>query len=329
MNLQFAPDSASNFAGAHDAVFYTITALTVIFTLLVYAMVTLFLIRYRRGAVVDRSNPVDDNHFVEYLALGIPTLLGLAIFGWSAKVFVDMRTPPKDAQELFVVGKQWMWHIQHPNGIREQNEIHLELGKPIKVTMISQDVIHGFYIPEFRVQYHVVPGRYTQLWFTPTKVGEFHLFCTILCGTQHSEMGGKVFVMTPEDFSKWQSTGGNRFKDVPQTLAEYGKQTFKDFSCANCHEDVDTERGPSLYSLLGKNRTMNDGTTVSANEEYIRDSIINPYAKILKGYENTMPIYQYKSEINEEQIRGLIEYIKTMGQSAPATGSTTTERIGQ
>jgi len=326
-NIQFAPEQASNFAGPHDALFYTITALMIFFAGLVVLMIGIFVVKYRRGAKADRSNPVHDHLKLELTWTFIPTVLAIAIFAWSTKIFVDMRTPPKDAYEVFVIGKQWMWHLQHPNGIRENNELHVPLGVPIKLTMISQDVIHGFYLPEMRVQYMVVPGRYTSQWFTPTKEGKFNIFCTIHCGTQHSEMGGSLYVLRPDDFAKWQAGGGNRFKPMPASLAKQGERIYKELACNTCHGLKDSEKGPALAGIFGKERIMANGQKVVANEDYIRRSIIAPYDQILKGYQNTMPIYVYKEQVTEEQIRALMEYIQTLGNSSETpVPATTAER---
>ncbi|MBS1704257.1 MAG: cytochrome c oxidase subunit II [Armatimonadetes bacterium] len=321
MNFQLAPDRASNFAGQYDALFYTFSAFAVFFTIAVFVMVVTFVTKYRRGKKANRANPIHHNSLLEAIFMGVPTIIALTMFVFSAKLFVDMRTPPKNSYEVFVIGKQWMWHLQHPNGIRENNELHVPVGQPVKLTMISQDVIHGFFIPDYRVQYQVVPGRYTQLWFTPTKPGKFNLFCTIHCGTQHSEMGGYVYAMEPKDFAEWQATGGNRFKERPKNLADAGKQLYEELLCNNCHMEKDNPRAPSLYGIFQSKRKMTDGTVVEADENYIRESIVNPYNRLNAGYGNQMPIYEYKKQISEEQIRMLLEYIKTLG-SAPAPVTT-------
>lgn len=323
MNWKIAPEQASNFALPHDLIFYTITILTILFTVIVGVMVVVFINKYRRGKVADRSNPVHDDHRLEAMFLGIPTLLGLAIFGWSTKVYLDMRTPPKDAYEVFVIGKQWMWHLQHPNGIRENNELHLPLNRPVKLTMISQDVIHAFYLPQMRVQYHVVPGRYTSLWFTPTKVGRFNIFCTIHCGTQHSEMGGYAYVLNEKEFQDWSASGGNRFRPKPKTVVAQGKQLFEDLHCNDCHGDKDTQKGPSLNGIFNTLRNLDNGQRVVADERHIRQSIIEPYGSLTKGYGVSMPVYEYKTQVSEEQLLALVQYVRSLSgarQGAPDMG---------
>lgn len=312
------PEAASEHANSYDALFFTISALTAIFTIGTAAMIIFFALRYKAGNKVDRRNAISHSAILEALMLGIPLVLGLAIYFWSAKNFVHARTMPKDAMEIFVIGKRWMWHVQHMNGIRENNELHVPVGQPVKLTMISQDVVHAFYIPEFRAQFHVVPGRYTQLHFTPTKPGTYRLLCAMHCGTQHSEMVGFVHVMEQKEFSEWMETGGNRYAKKPATMAELGKQVWDDKNCGNCHTDKNTERGPSLLGIWNSTRQLENGGTAVANREYLRDSIVRPWDKISKGYQTTMQSYQ--SVLSEEQVLGLISYMQTFGAGGTPTG---------
>jgi cytochrome c oxidase subunit 2 len=234
-----------------------------------------------------------------------------------------MRTPPANATEIFVIGKQWMWHMQHANGVRENNTLHVPVGVPVKLTMISQDVLHAFYIPAFRIQYHVVPGRYTMQWFTATEPGEYHLFCGMFCGTQHSEMVGTVVAMDPRDYAKWLDAGGNTV--APMTMEQAGGKAFAMRGCANCHSGADTEHGPTLYGIAGKTRRMQDGSTPVADDGYLRESILNPYNRISAGYTQTMPVYA--NQISEEEVLALLAYIKSLGgppaatAGAPSTGA--------
>lgn len=309
MNFPYRPEQASNFAMDYDALFFTISALTAIFTLMVMVLCIWLISKYKRGKDADRSNPVHHNTMIELVWSLISLVLGMGIFTWGTKLFIEMRQPPANAMEIFVVGKRWMWHIQHANGIRENNELHVPVGQPVKLTMISQDVIHAFYIPQFRVQYHVVPGRYTMLWFTATKAGKYNLFCSMHCGTQHSEMGGYVYAMERPDWQRWLASGGNRYKPVPETMVAAGEQLYKDFSCSNCHKDVDDMRAPSLNGLFGRKRTFNDGTSMIADQEYIRQSLLNPGLNVVKGYNVTMQPYTF----SEEQILAIGEYLRTKG----------------
>jgi cytochrome c oxidase subunit II len=316
LNFPATPPQASNFAQEYDLIFYALTALTVVFTLIVGVLVVYFAIKYRAGNKVDRSRPMYENLRLELTWTIIPLILGLVMFFYGARLFIEMRNPPQDSQEVFVIGKQWMWHVQHSNGVRENNTLTVPLGKPVKLTMISQDVLHAFYIPAFRVQMHVVPGRYTQMWFIPTKTGEFHLFCGMYCGTQHSEMGGKVVVLEPTEYAKWLERGG---EGVPSlTMEQAGARLFAQTGCNNCHGGVDTIRAPALTNLVGDRRAFEDGTTILADEAYIRESILRPHLRIRQGYENRMP--PYEGQLSELQVLQLIAFIRSgasLGVQAP------------
>lgn len=315
MSIPFLPERASNFAGEYDALFYTLTALTIIFTVLVGGLVLFFSIRYKQGNKVNRAGAVESHLGAELTWTVIPLILGLIMFWWSARLFIRTRTIPKDAMEIFVVGKQWMWHIQHGNGVRENNELHVPVGVPVRLTMISQDVIHGFFIPQFRVKQDVVPGRYTQQWFIATKPGKYNLECSKYCGTSHSEMGGFVYAMPPRDFQKWLESGGSS-AEPPQSLEEAGSRLYEKNACGSCHTASDTERAPTLYAISGRERTFTDGAKAVADDDYLRESILMPYAKIVKGYRDTMP--EYKNQFTEEEVLRLIAYIRSLGTLKPA-----------
>jgi len=312
MNYPIAPLQASSFAARYDALFWTITFLTVLFTVIVMACVLFFAVKYRKGSSANRKNLIHDSHKIELLWSLPPLVLGLAIFVWGASMFVEMRTMPKDAIEVFVVGKQWMWHFEHPNGVRENNELHVPVGMKVKLTMISQDVLHAMYIPAFRAQYQVVPGRYTALWFEPTRPGKYPIFCNMYCGTQHSEMGGYVYVETPQEYAAFLARGGAKKKTDVKTIADGGRELYTQLACTSCHLEKDTPRGPSLYALYGGKRKMTTGEMVEVNDDYLRESVIDPAGKLTAGYDNTMP-QNYKDQLSEEQIRSLIEYMKTLG----------------
>lgn len=311
--LPLFPESASENALRYDLLFWTISALTIVFTLLVSGLVVYFVSKYRRGSNADRSNPIDHHTGLELLWSGIPLLLAMGIFVWSANNYVNhQRRMPKDALEVFVIGKRWMWHLQHMNGIRENNELHIPVGTPIKMTMISQDVIHAMYLPEFRAQFHVVPGRYTELHFTPTKVGRFKMLCAMHCGTKHSEMVGFVNVMEKAEFARWLENGGNKNMPVAVDMAERGAQVWKTKNCGNCHAEQDSVRGPSLVGLLGSERPLADGTSVLADRDYVRDSILNPWRQITKGYQAEMPAYA--GNLTEPDILALTAYIESLSK---------------
>ncbi|MFZ4506905.1 MAG: cytochrome c oxidase subunit II [Fimbriimonas sp.] len=312
LNFPLAPPQASNFAVEHDAIFYALVILTVVFSLIVGLAVVFFTIRFREGSSASRKNPSFGDLRLEIGWSIIPLILGIIMFFFSAQLFIKMRTMPKDATEIFVIGKQWMWHAQHPNGVRENNTLHVPVGRPVKLTMISQDVIHAFYIPAFRVQYHVVPGRYTQMWFTATQKGEYHLFCGMYCGTQHSEMGGRVVAMDPAEYADWLANGGQ--KVPPMTMEQAGEKLYSKLGCNNCHGAQDNVRAPSLYALLGKKRDFSNGASLKADEGYIRESILRPYNRLTKGYEQSMPAYE--GQISEEDVMSLIAFLRTMGSGS-------------
>lgn len=305
------PEQASEHAVRYDQLFITISILTVVFTILVYALVGGFALYYRRGRKVDRKNQVTHSSSLEVVLMGVPLVLAIVIFVWSSKNFIDVRTMPKNAMEVFCIGKQWMWHFQHLDGTREMNELHVPVGKPIKLTMISQDVVHAMYLPEMRAQFHVVPGRYTELQFTPTKPGRYKLLCAMHCGTGHSEMIGSLYVLGPEEWSDWVAKDGNRFASVPKTMVEEGKKIYTELACGNCHTGVDNTQSPTLNGLMGKTRKFTDGSTAVADRDYIRESILNPHRRITSGYENTMPIYH--GQISEMQTMALLEYLTSIG----------------
>lgn len=317
-NIPVFPVRASTFADQYDFLFYLILALAVFFTVVVMFFAVFFAVRYRHGAKVNRSHPPHESLTLEITWSVIPLILGLCIFGMGAKQFIDFVSPPKKGLEVYCIGKQWMWHFEHAeNGIRENNELHVPVGVPVTVTMISQDVIHALYLPEFRFQYQVVPGRYTQAWFQATRPGVYHLFCNMYCGTQHSEMGGYVYVMSQRDYANWCANGGN--DPQPMTLAQRGHLVYNRLSCSNCHQEQTTERAPSLYGMFGKSVQYNDGSTAVIDTARLREAILNPYDHVVKGYGNTMPVY--KGDITEEDLLPLMAYIESLG--IPPTQSQT------
>ncbi|RYG27188.1 cytochrome c oxidase subunit II [bacterium] len=323
-NFPLAPPSASSFAGEYDALFYTLTAFSAFFFFLVMAGVIVFAVRYRQGSKADRSRPVYEDLRLELTLLTVPAVLGIIFFYFGAKQYIHHRTPPKDAQDIFVIGKQWMWHVQHPNGVRENNTLHVPAGRNIRLTMISQDVIHQFFVPAFRTQFMVVPGRYTTMWFKPTRVGEYHLFCNQYCGTQHAEMGGKVIVMEPREYTAWLANGGE--SQAPMTMAQRGEKLYNGrLACSNCHGATDSPRGPSLANLFGKRRTFSNAPAQLVDDEYLRESILRPYNKLTAGYGQEMPAYESQlidGKLTEENILELISYMKTMGAGTAGSSQT-------
>jgi cytochrome c oxidase subunit 2 len=302
--FQFIPDQASTIAPQIDALFYFLTAVTAFFTIGIFVAILYLGLKYRRRPGV-KPQHVETNTQLEIAWTAIPLAICLFMFGWAAKLFVQMETPPKDAMEISVIGKQWMWKVQHPEGPREINSLHVPLGRPIKLSMTSQDVIHSFYVPAFRVKQDVVPGRYSQEWFIPSKIGEYHLFCAEYCGAQHSGMIGTVTVMEPSAYQAWLSGIGT---NIPMVLS--GEKLFAEKQCNTCHG----QRAPTLAGVYGRRVLLNDGSTVIADENYLRESILQPNAKLVAGYPPIMPTYQ--GQLTEEQITELIAYIRSL---QPAT----------
>ena len=309
------PEQASEFAAEIDPLYFVLWGLTILFTLIVAAMVTIFRIRYRKGTKVDRSNPPSHNGFLEASWSIIPLFLSLIVFVWGARLYADAYKVPDNAIPIYVIGKQWMWHIQHQNGRRENNELHVPVGRAVKLNMISQDVIHSFFIPAFRMKRDVLPGTYTNAWFKATKPGKYHIFCAEYCGTQHSNMIGSVYVMEPDDYQRWLDTpyekSGNEVEQTRAlTLVEQGKEVWDTNQCGNCHGSESKRRGPSLVGIYGKPRQMADGTVRTADDTYLREAIINPNKHVTAGYAPLMPEY---SQLKEDQILKLIAYIRSTG----------------
>ncbi|HEV8537889.1 MAG TPA: cytochrome c oxidase subunit II [Bacteroidota bacterium] len=304
-NFPLLPDRASTVAGQVDALYYFLVAVSVFFSLVIVIGLLYSAIRYRRGSKASRAGAKNDHLPLELLWSITPLTIAFVIFSWSAKLFLEMRVPPADAMEVYVVGKQWMWKIQHPQGNREINELHVPAGKPVKLIMTSQDVIHSFFIPAFRTKQDVLPGRYSTEWFEATKPGTYHLFCAEYCGTSHSGMTGNVIVMDPADYEQWLSgkTG--------MTMASGGEQLFQQFGCHACHRRDTGQRGPSLEGLWGRQVKLAGGEVVTADQHYVRESIMNPGAKVVSSYQVLMP--NYRSQLSEDQLNQLIEYIKMLG----------------
>lgn len=309
--ISFFPENASTMASRIDMMYFVLIGLSLAFAIPIAIAVIVFAIRYREGSEVDRSKPIYESLKIEFLWTFIPFVLAMGIFVWSAIVYFDYASPPKDTLDIYVIGKQWMWQIQHPLGKREINELHVPVNRPIKLIMTSQDVIHSFFVPAFRVKQDVLPGRYTTLWFEPTKVGEYHLFCAEYCGTDHSRMTGKVIVMEQAAYEEWlggPATG-------TETMAEAGERLFEQQACGSCHTETENARAPSLVGRFGGMTALQGGQTVPFDEAYVRESLLQPEAKLVAGYDAIMP--SYEGSISEEGILQLIAYLKARegGQS--------------
>jgi cytochrome c oxidase subunit 2 len=319
--MSFRSPAASQFAEESDLLFFTLLGLTIIFTAIVAAMIFYLAIRYRRGNNVDRTRALSHNTLLELTWSVGPLILAIGVFVWSTKLFATAYAVPPNAKEVFVIGKQWMWHLQHANGIRENNELHIPVDEPVKLTMISQDVLHAFFVPEFRIQRHVQPGEYTSMWVKPTRVGKYHLYCNMYCGTQHSEMGGWVYVMSKADYQKWLASGGSKPVGIggintPKgglSMAQTGAALYNQYQCSGCHsaEAVSRGRGPSLIGIYGKNRQMTDGRVIKADDGYLRNVVYYPNEYPLAGWPQGMP--SYKGILTEDQVLSINAYIKTLG----------------
>ncbi|MBV9766989.1 MAG: cytochrome c oxidase subunit II [Acidobacteriaceae bacterium] len=310
--ISLYPPTASAQARGIDELYWFITIVSAVMTLLIFACIILFAWKYNR-----RKNPhatqIEGSTKLELTWSILPFFVMLVMFFWGAKLFFAASEPPKDAMEVFVTGKQWMWKVQYPDGGREIDELHVPVGQPVKLTMASEDVIHSFSIPAFRVRHDVIPGHYDTVWFTATKPGRYHLFCTEYCGNQHANMIGWVEVMDPRAYANWASGGGTQ-----GTLAEQGQALFQQFGCATCHLLDQQGRCPILRGLYNKPVQLNDGTTVIANDAYLRESILDPNAKIVAGFEpNVMP--NFKGQVTEENVIQLIAFIKSLSPQAPAS----------
>jgi cytochrome c oxidase subunit II len=298
------PAEASTIAPYMDALYFFLLLLTVIGLLLVGGLILGFSLRYRRS-----RNPVatqvEGSTLMEATWTIIPLALFLVCFVWGALLYFRIYNPPANSMNIYIVGKQWMWKAEHPGGQHEINSLHVPIGRPIQLTMISQDVFHSFSIPDFRVKREVIPGRYTTVWFNATDVGTYHLYCTQYCGTQHSGMIGEVTAMTPADYEKWaqQSTSG-------MSLAQNGERLYASMGCNACHNGTAAARGPNLAGVYGSKLTLTNGSEVLVNEAYLRDAILNPSQHVTAGFAPIMPTYQ--GQISEDGLIDLVEYIKTL-----------------
>jgi cytochrome c oxidase subunit II len=310
------PEQASNFAPNVDALMAYITAVCVFFAVAITAAIILFFFKYHRKRPGDIGVPIHGDSRLEALWLVIPAVLALTMFAGGAVVYVQFRRPPTDTLDIYVIGKQWMWKSQQPNGLKEINELHVPLGRNVKLIMGSEDVIHNFSIPAFRTKMDVVPGHYNTMWFRPSKVGRYHFFCSQYCGTNHAIMGGWVTVMEPSEYAVWLS--GSSGGSVDPVVA--GEKLFADKACNTCHLPDGKGRGPSLNGLFGRKVLLADGSSVIADDAYIRESILSPNAKVVAKYQPIMPTFQ--GQLTEEQLLSLIAYVKSLqSQPAPASGT--------
>jgi cytochrome c oxidase subunit 2 len=303
-NFGLLPPEASTVAVQMDALFWVLVLISVVGTAIVVALVVFFSIRYSK-----ENHPVADDiegsTVLEVTWTLVPLVLFMLCFVWGALLYFRIYNPPANAMNIYVVGKQWMWKSEHPGGQHEINALHVPMGVPVQLTLISQDVFHSFSVPAFRVKREAIPGRYTSVWFQATKTGTYDLFCTQYCGTAHSAMIGYVTVMSPDDYKAWAagSTSG-------MSLAQNGERLFASMQCNACHNGTAGARGPSLAGVYGTKLSLANGSDAYVDEAFLRQAILSPSQHVTAGYAPIMPTYQ--GQISEDGLIDLVEYIKTL-----------------
>jgi cytochrome c oxidase subunit II len=308
--LQLFPEVASTMASRVDALYLFLVALTAVFTIGIAVMVVVFMIKYKRRSPDSVGARIHGGMILEITWSVVPLVISLGIFVWAAQIFFAISRPPAETMNIYVVGKQWMWKFQHLDGQREINEVHVPVGRKVKMIMTSEDVIHDLFFPSFRVKADVIPGRYSHLWFEATKAGEYHMFCAEYCGTKHSGMIGRVVVMEPDDYQAWLSGGAQE-----GSLASAGEKLFQDLACNTCHRPDAQGRGPVLQNLFGQQVSLQSGEVVIVDEAYLRESILAPSAKVTAGFQPIMPTFQ--GLVSEEGLLQLIEYVKSLKTDNP------------
>src|SRR5438105_4524389 len=310
--FRLVPPQALTSAYQIDWLFIALVAIMLFFLISVFFPISWFAIKYRCGSDANRLNPSHCSNLIEIGWTTLPIVLSVALFSWGAVAYYHIERPPADALQVQVVAKQWMWKLQHAEGKREINELHVPLGQAVTLTMTSQDVIHSFFIPVFRVKQDVVPGKYTTEWFKPTRLGQYHLFCSQYCGTQHSGMIGRVIVMEPAAYQRWLTSG-----EPGESVALAGERLFRDRGCSGCHALNSKFHSPLLEGIYQKPVPLSTGEIVIADDQYLRDSILLPAKQIAAGYDNIMP--SYSGQLSEDEIMQLIAYLKSIGDQTPPT----------
>ena len=305
--VPITPPQASSISGEVDSLALLMLLISLLIALAIFVLIVVFCVKYRRRPGNEVGQPDRHTTPVEVTWTIIPLALAMIPFVWGARIYLEQAQPPPDALEVFVVAKQWMWKTELPGGQEEINALHVPTGRAVRLTMTSQDVIHSFYVPAFRVKADVLPGRYTTLWFTATQPGEYRLYCAQYCGTDHAAMIGQVVAMAPGDYANWLNTGATAF----QSPAAQGRKLFRQYGCVDCHE---AGRAPPLQGLFGQPVLLSDGSTVMADENYIRQKLLTPSASIPAGYQPIMP--SFAGRLTEEDILNIIAYIKSIGPSA-------------
>jgi cytochrome c oxidase subunit 2 len=317
-NFPLWPTEASTVSRSVDGLFLFLITVTGGVTLLVFATIAFFLIRYRHSRH-PKAEPIEGSLRLETAWSLIPLGIFMIFFAWGASIYIAEAKPPADALEVYVNAKQWMWKFEYQSGQEEINTLHVPVNRPVRLTMISQDVIHSFFVPAMRIKADVLPGRYTTTWFQPIKPGHYHLFCSEYCGTDHSAMIGEIIVMEPVEYAAWLQNGGEQ-----GSMAGAGQKLFMQFGCVNCHRADTQGRGPHLEGVYGKPVLLDDGSTVAADEDYIRESIVQPGAKIVAGFKNIMPSFQ--GAVSEEELVALIAYVKSLASPEAQNAPVKTQR---
>jgi cytochrome c oxidase subunit 2 len=306
------PEQASSVSPLVDGLYLGLVAITGVVSLLIWIVIFYFAIKYRRRPDNELAQEQEPPAALEMTWIVVPTIIFLFIFVAGAWVFFRINRVPSNALEVYATGRQWMWKFQHPSGQREINTLHVPVNRPIRLTMASEDVIHSLFFPVFRTKMDVLPNRYRHMWFQATKPGRYHIFCAEYCGTLHSGMIGWVEVMEPTDYQRWLAGGAEG------SLASQGEKLFQKYACNTCHTGDATARGPMLVGLYGSTVTLADNATLTADENYIRESILNPQAKIVKGFQPLMPTFQ--GQVGEDDLMKLLAYVKSLAKSvAPAS----------
>ncbi|HTU40268.1 MAG TPA: cytochrome c oxidase subunit II [Candidatus Aquilonibacter sp.] len=309
-NFPLWPEQASTMAHRVDALYIFLLVVTGMMAFLVCLLVVVFAAKFRHRPGI-RAEQIEGSNALEITWSVIPFVIFMAIFVWGAVVYFKEHTPPADATDVYVVAKQWMWKIEHAEGQREINELHVPVGRDIRLIMTSQDVIHSFYIPAFRIKQDVLPGRYTVEWFHATEPGVYHLFCAEYCGTQHSGMVGSVVVENPADYEAWAKANSSG------PLSASGEKVFAELGCSACHRSDAPGRGPNLQGVFGKPVQLEDGRIVTADENYIRQTILDPGLTRVKGFQPIMPTFQ--GLVTDDQLNELVAYIKSISTNRPVT----------
>lgn len=318
--FQLFPDQASTAAGEVDALFFFMLAVTGAMAVLLAGTILTFIVRYRRRSEDELPVQLEGSNRLELAWSILPLGMFMVFFFWGASIYLNNSQPPSNAMQVYVVGKQWMWKFEHEEGQQEINELHVPIGRPIKLVMTSQDVIHSLFVPDFRIKQDVLPNRYTVMWFQATKIGRYRIFCAQYCGTEHAQMTGYVQVMDPAAYQDWLAGGAN----AAQSPAASGQKLFEQFGCASCHRPDGRGPGPSLAGVFGAPVNLEGGGTAVADENYVRESILDPTAKVVLGFKPIMP--SYRGRLTDEQLFDLIAFVRSIG--SPRSGGASSETPG-